>query len=134
MQINDENDLIAARKLVRDAAVSVGFGLTDTTRLVTAASELARNVLQHAGGGAMQCSRFGDYSGSGIEVIFIDEGPGIVDVEVAMQPGFSTSHVPSLGLGLPGTRRLVDEMDVTSLAGQGTTVKIRKWVKRKQSY
>ena len=121
------------RKVVRGVVIEIGLNLTDTTRLVTAASELARNILQHAGSGAMQCKLVHSDQGGGIELVFSDEGPGIADVELAMQAGYTTSTVPSLGLGLPGTRRLVDSMEVNSQPGEGTTVKICKWQNRKLS-
>ena len=139
MPIKSEDDLITTRKRVREIAADVGFDLTDTTRLVTAASELARNILQHAGQGSMLCSHHQRAGANGVqirgvELVFADEGPGIADVDMAMQPGFSTSAIPSLGLGLPGVKRLVDEMDVTSQPGKGTTVKVRKWLSRKRIY
>lgn len=129
--IRDEDDLITARKLVREAAAQAGFDLTDTTRLVTAASELARNILQYAGLGTMECTSHQGSPLHGVELLFADEGPGIADISLAMQPGFTTSVKPSLGLGLPGVKRLVDEMEVNSQVGHGTTIRICKWLTRK---
>ncbi len=126
-RIETEGDIVVVRKTVREITTRLGFGLTDTTRIVTAASELARNVFRFAGSGLMRW-RLLDRSGrSGVELTFEDHGPGILNVEQAMQEGYSTAG--GLGLGLPGTRRLMDEMEIHSQAGLGTTVTVRKWKK-----
>lgn len=125
VRIASESDLVGARKAVRGAADSLGFGVTDVTRIVTAASELTRNIFRYAGAGVMRWRRLENGATTGLELTFADEGPGIPNVERAMQAGFSTSG--GLGLGLPGAKRLMDEMEVASEAGRGTTVTVRKW-------
>ena len=125
LPIRAENDIVAARRVVRDAATQMGFGTTDVTRLVTAASELARNIFKYAGQGLMRWNCMKSDSRVGIEVQFVDEGPGIADVNQAMEEGYSTGG--GLGLGLPGARRLVDELAIQSAVGQGTTVTLKKW-------
>ena len=124
--IDSEYDIVTARKAVRAASVSLGFGVTDVTRIVTAASELTRNIYQYAGSGAVTWSALNG-SPAGLELVFSDEGPGMADVEQAMQPGFSTGR--GMGMGLPGAKRLMDEMEVASAPGQGTRIVIRKWLR-----
>ena len=126
--INTEIDIVTVRQAVREAASGMGFGVTDTTRIVTAASELARNVFLYAGSGAMQCHTLNGDSGTGLELVFEDSGPGITDIEQALEPGYTTSR--GLGLGLPGARRLMGEMEIRSELDQGTTVTVRKWLGR----
>jgi serine/threonine-protein kinase RsbT len=126
--IRSEHDIIAARRAVRDLATRLSFGVTDVTRIVTAASELARNIFLYAGAGAMRWSTLDQNCGGGIELTFEDSGPGIPDIELAMKPGYGTSR--GLGLGLPGARRLMDEMEIHSEVGKGTTVTVRKWLRR----
>jgi serine/threonine-protein kinase RsbT len=126
--INSENDIIVARRAIRDLATRLSFGVTDVTRIVTAASELARNVFLYAGAGVMWWCTFDRNGGVGLELTFEDHGPGIPDVELAMKPGYGTSR--GLGLGLPGTKRLMDEMEVHSTVGKGTTVTVRKWLRK----
>lgn len=123
--IREENDIIAVRKTVRDAATRLGFGLTDVTRIVTAASELARNVVLYAGSGSMRWRKLDGSAGAGIELTFQDHGPGIADIGLSMQDSYSTGD--GLGIGLPGARRLMGEMDIFSEVGKGTTVTVRKW-------
>ncbi len=127
MPIDTENDIVMARKSVREAAVTLGFGVTDVTRIVTAASELTRNIYVYAGSGIMRWHSIND-SNVGLELVFEDKGPGIIDVKLAMEPGYSTGK--GLGMGLPGTKRLMDEMDVLSEIGKGTTIRIRKWLRQ----
>lgn len=126
--IGSENDIIAARRAVRDMATRLSFGITDVTRIVTAASELARNILLYAGTGVMGCSTLTQNGDAGIELRFEDHGPGIPDIDLAMKPGYGTGH--GLGLGLPGAKRLMDEMDIHSEAGKGTAITVRKWLRR----
>jgi serine/threonine-protein kinase RsbT len=128
VRITSENDIVVARKTVRDVATQLCFGLTDVTRIVTAASELARNVFLFAGSGVMRWTALDQNSTVGIELTFEDNGPGIADIEQAMQPGYSTSR--GLGLGLAGVKRLMDEMEIDSQVGKGTTVTARKWLRR----
>ena len=126
--IKSESDIVTVRKAVRDAAESLGFGITDVTRIVTAASALARNVFLHAGSGVMQWRELDSGSSVGIELKFEDNGPGIANIKQAMKAGYSTSG--GLGLGLCGTKRLIDEMEINSQVGKGTTVIVRKWLER----
>jgi len=127
-RIETESDIVTARKHVREAAVAIGFSLTDVTRIVTAASELTRNVYHYAGCGDMRWRELDRGSSLGLELIFEDRGPGIADIGQAMQPGFSTGK--GLGMGLPGAKRLMDEMTIDSAPGRGTIVRVRKWLKR----
>lgn len=127
MRIESEGDIVAARRVVRDAAVHLGFGVTDVTRIVTASSELTRNILRYAGAGEMRLRRVNLEERGGLEMVFEDHGPGIADLDSAMSAGFSTSG--GLGLGLPGTKRLMDEMEIHSTAGVGTRIVIRKWLR-----
>ena len=126
--IASEGDIVLARRTVRDAATAAGFGMTDVTRIVTAASELARNVFHYAGTGRMRWMHLDEDSGPGIEIVFEDHGPGIADVDQALQPGFSTGG--GLGLGLPGVKRLMDELVIDSAVGGGTRIAARKWLRR----
>lgn len=125
--IADEADLIQVRRTLRDQADRAGLGLVDQTKLVTAGSELTRNILTHATGGRgrMLIEQVHRDRRAGVRATFTDDGPGIDDVELAMTDGYSTRG--SLGLGLPGSKRLVDEMTVMSADGSGTTVVIVKW-------
>lgn len=126
--IRSEGDIVDVRKKVREQATGLGFGITDVTRIVTAASELARNVFLYAGSGTMKWRKLDSAGQVGLELVFIDSGPGIADQEQAMQPGFSTSG--GLGLGLPGAKRLMDEFEIMSVPGSGTEVTGRKWLTR----
>lgn len=127
-RIESEGDIVTARRLIRNAATTLGFGITDVTRIVTAASELTRNIYQYAGSGMMSWrSLTGDVK-EGLELTFEDSGPGIPDVKKAMESGFSTGR--GFGLGLPGARRLMDEMTIQSEVGKGTKVRILKWLRR----
>ncbi len=128
MVIKTGSDIVLARQTVREAARALGFESTDTTRIVTAASELARNLMQYAGEGIMIVGSLKADDRCGIELRFADRGPGIPDIQKALEEGYSTSG--GLGLGLPGAQRLMDEMDIQSVVGQGTTVTVRKWRKR----
>jgi serine/threonine-protein kinase RsbT len=125
--IADEADLIRVRQVLRAEALRAGLGLVDQTKLITAGSELARNILIYAIGsrGSLLVEQVQEAGRRGVRATFTDQGPGIADVEAAMTDGFSTGG--SLGLGLPGAGRLADEMTVTSASGSGTTVVIIKW-------
>ena len=120
--------MVAVRRSLRVAASELGFGITDVTRIVTAASELSRNIFRYAGSGTMKWRALDEGGRTGIEITFEDKGPGIVDVEQAMQSGYSTGG--SLGMGLPGAQRLMDDFDIRSSIGKGTTIVIKKWVRR----
>lgn len=127
IQIRSFEDIIAVRERVRRLMEAMGFGILDQTRIVTAVSELARNVVVHAKSGAMKAFDLLDSERNrrGLRCVFDDQGPGIRDIEKAHQEGFST--VGSLGLGLPGARRLSDEFSLRSTPGKGTSVSIVKW-------
>lgn len=125
VSIKSENDIVTARQTVREVATKLAFGITDVTRIVTAASELARNIFLFAGSGVMRWYALDINSAVGIELRFEDHGPGIPDIEQALMPGYGTS--PGLGLGLPGAKRLMDEMEIQSKVGHGTAVTVRKW-------
>jgi serine/threonine-protein kinase RsbT len=128
LNIAGEHDIVLARNLVRQTATSIGFGFTDVTRIVTAASELARNAFRYAGGGVMRWRELEANGRAGIELTFEDQGPGIPDIELAMQVGFTTSG--GLGQGLPGVKRLMNELEIRSEVGKGTVVTVRKWRNR----
>ena len=106
----------------------MGFGITDVTRIITAAAELARNVFRYAGSGTMRWQQVNADGMLGLELVFEDHGPGIADIDEVMQEGYSTSK--GLGMGLPGSKRLMDEMEIRSTLGQGTVVTVRKWRRR----
>ncbi len=124
VRIEAEIDIVTVRKAVREAATQIGFGVTDVTRIVTSASELARNVFLYAGSGGMQWRVLSGGGSTGIELVFDDSGPGIADVEQALEPGYTTSR--GMGMGLSGTRRLMGEMEIESEPGKGTRVTVRK--------
>ena len=119
------DDMIKARQLVRDCAIFQGLSLVDQTKIVTAASELARNTLIHGGGGEMRLQALNDGSRRGVKVIFADRGPGIPNIELAMKDGYTTRG--GLGLGLSGSKRLVNDFSIESQSGKGTTVSIVRW-------
>lgn len=123
--INSDKDIVAARQKGRMLALSIGFSETDSTLIATAISELARNIVTYAKKGEVQLRAERDTTRAGILVIAKDSGSGISNIKQALQDGFSTSG--SLGLGLPGVKRLVDEFDIVSGTGRGTVVTIRKW-------
>jgi serine/threonine-protein kinase RsbT len=126
--IAGEEGIVAARHQAREAAKGLGFGSVDQSRIATAVSELARNVARYATGGRGEVVVRELLPGDarpGLEVVVRDEGPGIANVEQALRNGFSTGK--GLGMGLPGTKRLMDEMAIDSAPGHGTTVTIRKW-------
>ncbi len=127
LRITSEGDIVAARKAIRKAATALGFGLINVTRIVTAASELTRNIYQYAGSGAVRWRALAKGGAFGLELVFEDQGPGIPDVQKALEPGFTTGR--GMGLGLPGARRLMDEMRIESEVGRGTLVEVRKWLK-----
>lgn len=126
MAILREEDVILARQLARSMAADMTFSLVDQTRLATSVSELTRNVLQYAGTGEIRIEAVssGDWK-KGLKIVVTDKGPGIDDIEKAMTMGFTTSK--GLGVGLPGTRQLVDEFDIRSSLGNNTMVTILMW-------
>ena len=125
VQIGSDGDIIIAREKGRALAFELGFSSTDVVRIATAISELARNVLSYAARGEIRLEALNNRNQRGIAIIASDQGPGIADVEQAMQDAFSTSG--GLGLGLPGVRRLVDEFTIESTVGHGTKVSATKW-------
>ncbi|MHC3474725.1 anti-sigma regulatory factor [Streptomyces sp. 7R007] len=126
LPIGSDADLAWVRQHVRRAAAGLGFNLVQQTKLVTAASELARNTLVHGGGGHMEMTAVGTGAARGLRLSFVDTGPGIRDVQLAMTDGYSTGG--GLGMGLSGAKRLVQEFTLDSHPGQGTTVTITDWV------
>lgn len=126
IDIRNDEDVILVRQKVRDLTKEMGFSLLDQTRIVTATSELGRNIVVHAKEGTATVSKVIKDQRQGLKIIFKDRGPGISDVRRAMGEGFST--VGSLGLGLSGARRLVDHFEIDSVIGEGTTVTIIKWL------
>jgi serine/threonine-protein kinase RsbT len=124
--ITSETDIVAVRQSGRDLAEHYGLHAIDLVSVATAVSELARNIVRYAARGVIVLRLVDDYDKRGVEVQAADDGPGIRDVALAMRDGFSTSG--SLGLGLPGVRRLMDEFEIRSEFGKGTTVTARKWI------
>jgi serine/threonine-protein kinase RsbT len=123
--IRSSEDVSLVRQVVRSHAVALGFSLVEQTKLVTAASELARNALEHGGGGVMDLEQITDRTRRGIRLTFIDEGPGIGDITLAMKDGYTTGS--GLGLGLGGAKRLSNEFSIESTPGKGTRVAITRW-------
>ena len=125
LDLRSEVDVVVARRRVSDWAQEIGLSVLDRTRVVTATSELARNTVVYGRGGVMSLEIVRDASRDGLRVTFEDQGPGIADVDRALADGFSTGG--SLGIGLPGARRLVNEFEMTSTVGVGTCVTIVRW-------
>lgn len=127
--IRGEDDIVAARQRTRDLARALGFDLVDQTRIATAVSELTRNVVRYAtnGRGEVRLRRVAGAGGAGVglEVVVADAGPGIEDVDQAMREGYTSGG--GLGVGLSGTRRLMDEFEIDTAPGRGTAITIRKW-------
>lgn len=123
--VASDQDVVRVRQLVRTVAVAVKLSLVDQTKVVTAASELARNTLVYGGGGTVDVSRVENGRRQGVRIVFADEGPGIVDLDLALTDGYTTGG--GLGLGLSGARRLVDEFDIVTAVGQGTSITVTKW-------
>ncbi len=123
--ISREQDVVPFRNRVKEHAVKIKMGLVNQTKLMTAASEMIRNMLRYGEGGQASVETISKGSQSGVRLIFVDKGPGIADIQMAMKDGFSTGK--SLGLGLPGTKRLVNEFDIQSELGKGTVVMLIKW-------
>ncbi|EFL29780.1 anti-sigma factor [Streptomyces viridochromogenes DSM 40736] len=128
LPIRSDMDLVWVRQHVRQAAARLGFGLVDQTKLVTAASELARNTLVHGGGGQMAAQHVSSRGSQGLRLAFSDEGPGIADLELALSDGYTSGG--GLGMGLSGARRLVHDFEIDSAPGSGTTVRVTCWVVR----
>lgn len=126
IEIASEEGIVVARQKVRELARIIGFGIVDQTRIATAVSELARNIRIFAGKGTVTIFNIQEKERKGIKIVCEDNGPGITDIELAMTDGYST--VKSLGLGLPGAKRLMDEFNIKSIIGKGTKVIITKWL------
>jgi len=125
--IRTDADVVTARQEARTMGASLGFSSTDLTLLATAISEIARNITTYAGEGEVALRVITDAGRQGIEVVASDDGPGIADVELAMQDGYTTGN--GLGLGLPGTRRLVDDFELETAPDTGTTIRLVKWTR-----
>jgi serine/threonine-protein kinase RsbT len=123
--LRSEHDIVLARQLVRRLTQQLGFSLVDQTKMVTAASELARNAFVYGGGGVMRCELCDDGGRKGLTLTFSDEGPGIADMEAAMTDGWSSGT--GLGMGLSGARRLVNQFEIDTRPGAGTRVRITRW-------
>lgn len=123
--VRSSEDIVRVRQAVRNWAVELGFGLVDQTKLVTAASELARNTVNYGGGGTVRMGALSNASHLGLQLTFEDHGPGIADVESALRDGYTTGS--GLGLGLGGARRLANEFEIDSRPGEGTRVSIIRW-------
>ena len=125
MPIEKEQDVVLFRNRVKEYAVKIGMGLVNQTKLITAASELVRNMLKYAGKGNVLIEVISEGRENGVRLTFTDQGPGIADIALAMKDGYSSGK--SLGIGLPGAKRLVSEFDIKSKLAEGTTVTIIKW-------
>jgi serine/threonine-protein kinase RsbT len=125
LSITTDADVVRVRQAARDLAVEAKLSIVDQTKLVTATSELARNTLIHGGGGEASAALVEQAGRAGVELVFHDEGPGIADVGLALTDGWSSGS--GMGLGLSGTKRLVDEFELASAPGEGTRVRIVKW-------
>lgn len=126
IHIRDEKDIVIARQKAREAAKSMNFSITDQTRIITAVSELTRNIYEYAGTGIVTIEVSSSGVKRGLMISFIDEGPGIKDTEIALQEGFTTGK--GMGLGLPGSKRLMDDFMISSEQGKGTRIIIKKWL------
>ena len=125
MSIRSSEDVVRVRQVAREWAVAQGLGLVDQTKIVTAASELARNTLDHGGGGSVRLEAVSKEARRGLRLIFEDQGPGIPDIELALKDGYTTGG--GLGLGLSGAKRLSNEFEIFSRVGEGTRVTITRW-------
>ncbi len=125
LPIREKQDIVRIRQVVRSWSADLRFGLVDQTKMITAASELARNALDHGGGGSVLLEVVEESSRRGLRLTFEDRGPGIADLDAALRDGFSTG--PGLGLGLSGAGRLVNDFAIESEPGRGTRVTITRW-------
>jgi serine/threonine-protein kinase RsbT len=125
LPLKNSNDVVLARQRVRQWAIELKFSLVDQTKLVTAASELGRNALDHGKGGTMTIEELANGSKTGLRLVFEDKGPGIPDIEQALKDGFTSGS--GMGLGLGGSKRLVNEFSIESEVGKGTKVTIARW-------
>jgi serine/threonine-protein kinase RsbT len=125
--INNDLDIVAARVEGRNLARDMGFGIIDQARIATAISELARNVVLYAHSGQIILERIEDRDRCGLQIVCEDQGPGIEDLNLVMQDGYSSTQ--GLGMGLPGTKRLMDDFEIQSQVGRGTTITVCKWLR-----
>ncbi|MEG4217683.1 anti-sigma regulatory factor [Microcoleus sp. Pol14C6] len=125
LEIRSSSDIVHVRQQVRTWAVAMGFGLLDQTKIVTAASELARNTVEYGKGGTVTLEMLQLGTRKGLRLIFEDKGPGIPDIELAMTDGYTSNH--GLGLGLSGSKRLMHEFEIVSKVGKGTRIAIVRW-------
>jgi serine/threonine-protein kinase RsbT len=125
MEIRASDDIVRVRQAVRAKTVSLGFGLVDQTKVITASSELARNTLDYGGGGTVRLETVANGTHSGVRITFEDQGPGIADMELALTDGYTTGN--GMGLGLSGAKRLSHEFELWSKPGEGTRVSILRW-------
>ncbi len=125
MEIRTSDDIVLVRQAVRKKSIALGFGLVDQTKVVTASSELARNTLDHGGGGRVHLELVENGTRSGLRITFEDQGPGIPDIELALTDGYTTGN--GMGLGLSGSKRLSHEFELWSKPGEGTRVSILRW-------
>lgn len=125
LPIKSSSDIVKVRQFAREWAVLLGFSLVEQTKMVTAASELARNVLDYGGGGKVELEVLQNELRQGLKLTFADQGPGIADLEQALKDGFTTGS--GMGLGLGGAKRLVNEFEIDSAPGRGTKVSITRW-------
>lgn len=124
-EVRDEAGIVASRQRARTHAATVGLSLVSQTKLVTAVSELARNMVEYGGGGVVVIEELDNHGRRGVRVSFEDKGPGIADLELAMRDGYSSGK--GLGQGLPGSKRIVNEFEIASREGEGTRVVIVQW-------
>ena len=125
LPLHSDEDVVRLRKQVRDSMVAMGFSLIEQTKIITAASELARNTLRYGGGGEARIARVSEGARQGLELRFVDQGPGIEDIPLALTDGYTSGG--GLGLGLGGAKRLADAFYIDTVPGAGTTVTIAKW-------
>ena len=125
LQLNCTEDVARVRQVARAWAVAIGFSLVDQTKIVTATSELARNTVDHGRGGSVRLRSLVNGARKGLRLDFVDDGPGIADIELALRDGYTTGT--GLGLGLSGSRRLVNEFEIESEVGKGTRVSVTRW-------
>lgn len=125
LPLTSEQNIVASRQLVRTLCQQLKFSLVDQTKMITAASELSRNTLVHGGGGRMRWEFLESNGRRGLQLHFEDDGPGIADMKLALTDGWTSGG--GMGLGLPGSKRLVNDFDIQSAPGQGTRVSITRW-------
>lgn len=125
LRIDQSDDVVRVRQAVRTRAVAAGLGLVDQTKIVTAASELARNTLDYGHGGTVRVETFTEFPRRGVRLTFEDQGPGIPDLDLALTDGYTTGG--GLGLGLSGARRLCSDFDLHSVMGEGTRITVARW-------